>query len=73
MAVSGGACSAYNCLWEIDDSGRGRLLTKPTTTQRSLCVDVDEALHRLRTGELAIVAGGDMADLRQRIADGGMR
>ena len=67
------AIAAYWCFWEIDDSGSGRLLTKPTKTTRSLCVDVDEALRMLRTGERAVVAGGDMVALRERLAAYGVR
>lgn len=68
MAIAGGATTAYKCFWEIDDSGKGRLLATPTTTARTLCVDVPEALRRLRTGELAVVAGSDMAELHTAIA-----
>lgn len=71
MAIAGGSCSAYRCFWEIADGGEGRLVATPTTTTRALCVEVDEAMRRLRTGELAIVAGGDMADLRERLNERG--
>lgn len=69
MAIAGGSCSAYKCIWEIDDSGDGRLVATPTTTTRALCAEVDEAMRRLRTGELAIVAGGDMAELRRLLGN----
>lgn len=42
MAMAGGACSAYVC--QVRDN---RLLVEATTTLRSLCADVTEALGQL--------------------------
>lgn len=63
MAVAGGACSAYRC-WMIG----GELYVASTSTLRSLCTPVDEALERLEQGESVTVAGSDVAALRRRLA-----
>jgi len=62
MAVAGGACSAYRCF--VMD---GALHCQPTTTLRSQCVAVGEAVDILSRGETVIVQGSDMAALRSEL------
>jgi hypothetical protein len=38
-----------------------------TTTLRSMCTAVEEAMLRLSRGEVVTVAGSDMAEIRRRI------
>lgn len=70
MAVSGSVTAVYTCWWEIDDSGKGRLMTKPTARLRNECTSVDDALSKLRLGEACIVAEFDMDTLRERLKAG---
>lgn len=63
MAIAGGATSAYICSMDKE----GKLMTQPTTTQRSLCVTVDKAIERIKAGERVTVAGGDVTELRRRL------
>ncbi len=62
MAVAGGACSAYRCSVMED-----RLYCASTTTLRSLCVGVADAVERLGRGETVIVQGSDMQALRAEL------
>lgn len=59
MAIAGGACSAYRC--RVID---GELIVVATTTLRTLCVEPQDAVDVLSRGEWALLAGGDMAELR---------
>lgn len=68
MAVAGGATTAYAC-----QVVGGELFVHRTTTLRSECAKVDDAMQRLARGEVATVAGGDMAELRRRMAAEGVR
>lgn len=68
MAVAGGATTAYAC-----QVIGGELLVYRTTMLRSECATVDEAVAMLARGEVATVAGGDMAELRRRLAAEGVR
>lgn len=63
MAVAGGATTAYMCRVI-----GGELLVYRTTTLRSECATVDDAVQRLARCETVTVAGGDMAELRRRLA-----
>lgn len=38
-----------------------------TTTLRSMCIGVEEAMIKLGRGEVVTVAGADMAELRRQI------
>ena len=62
MAVSGGATTAYVC--QVHD---WQLTSTPTTRLRSECATVDHALQVLAAGERCVVAGSDMAALRDRL------
>ena len=67
MAVSGGATTAYVC------QVHGYELTvTPTTRLRSECATVDHALQVLAAGERCVVAGSDMAALRDRLRRAGV-
>ena len=68
MAVSGGATTAYVC--QVHD---WRLVCKPTTRLRSECAPVDHALQVLAAGERCVVAGSDMAALRDRLRRAGVQ
>ncbi len=59
MAVSGGATSAYQC--RIVDT---MLKTEATTRLRKDCVSPDAAVAALQSGQVVVVAGYDMAELR---------
>lgn len=63
MAIAGAATSAYWCAVMEE-----RLYCTPTTTLRSQCVDLAEAIERLGRGERVTVAGSDMAALREELA-----
>ena len=67
MAVSGGATTAYVC----QVSGY-ELTATPTTRLRSECATVDHALQVLAAGERCVVAGSDMAALRDRLRRAGV-
>lgn len=66
MAVAGGATTAYRC-WVQDDF----LQVARTTTLRTQCVDVKDALLPLSRGEVVTVAGSDMAALREALKNEG--
>ena len=67
MAVNGGATTAYVC------QVHGYELTAtPTTRLRSECATVDHALIELAKGERCVVAGSDMAALRERLRRAGV-
>ncbi len=68
MAVSGGATTAYVC----QVSGY-ELTCTPTTRLRSECATVDHALQELAKGEKCVVAGSDMAALRDRLRRAGVQ
>jgi hypothetical protein len=62
MAVAGGACAAYRV--QVRDR---QIDVQGTTTLRSMCTAVEEAMLRLSRGEVVTVAGSDMAEIRRRI------
>lgn len=64
MAIAGGACSAY---WVRYDNQQRWLHVRSTTTLRSECTPVDEAVQRLLLGEQVTVAGSDMVEVRRRM------
>lgn len=64
MAIAGGATTAYRC--RLED---GALVAVATSTLRSLCVAVDDAVPQLREGWPVLVAGSDMVTLRRLLAD----
>lgn len=68
MAVSGSVTAAYRC--RVSEF---RLEATPTTVLRSECANVEAALAILERGEACVVAGFDMARLRQRLASWGVR
>lgn len=67
VAVAGSATTAYSCMI----SGY-ELAAIPTTRARSECATVDDALQRLAKGERVVVAGSDMAALRDRLRRAGV-
>ena len=67
MAVSGGATSAYIC--QVHD---WQLMATSTTRLRTECATVDHALQVLERGERCVVAGSDMAALRDRLQRAGV-
>ena len=67
MAVSGSATTAYVC----QVSGY-ELTCQPTTRLRTECATVDHALIELAKGEKCVVAGSDMAALRDRLRRAGV-
>ena len=67
MAVSGGATTAY--VVQVHD---WQLVATPTTRLRSECATVDHALIELAKGERCVVAGSDMAALRERLRRAGV-
>ena len=68
MAAGGGATSAYKCQVHAYE-----LTTQPTTTLRTQCVRLDQALAALARGEQVTVAGADMAALQTHLAQVGVR
>lgn len=62
MAIAGGACSAYRV--NVRDR---QIHVQSTTTLRSMCIGVEEAMIKLSRGEVVTVAGADMAELRRQI------
>ena len=66
MAVAGGATTAYRC-WIQDDF----LQVARTTTLRTECTSVEDALLPLGRGEVVTVAGSDMAALRAALSKAG--
>ena len=67
VAVSGSATTAYSCMI----SGY-KLTVNQTTRARSECATVDDALQRLAKGERVVVAGSDVAALRDRLQRAGV-
>lgn len=67
MAISGSATTAYVC----QVSGY-ELMCTPTTRLRTECATVDHALQVLAAGERCVVAGSDMAALRDRLRRAGI-
>lgn len=67
MAMAGGATTAYYC--QIVGA---ELRTTSTTRLRSECATVDDALQRLAAGERVVVAGSDVAALRDRLLRAGV-
>lgn len=63
MAVSGSVTAAYRC--QVSEY---QLTATPTTVLRSECANVEAAVAILERGEACVVAGSDMAQLRQRLA-----
>lgn len=63
MAVAGSVTAAYRC--QVSEY---RLTATPTTVMRSECAPVADAVPQLERGETCVVAGFDMAQLRQRLA-----
>lgn len=59
MAIAGESVGAYR-VW-LDE---GRLVMVNTTTLRSLCDAVDAAVHTIRRGGVATVAGADVDAVR---------
>ena len=68
MAAGGGATSAYKCQVHAYE-----LTVQPTTTLRTQCVRLDQALAALARGEQVTVAGADMAALQMHLAQAGVR
>lgn len=68
MAVSGGATTAYTCQISGD-----ALAVQATTRLRTECATVDDALKRLANGESVVVAGSDVAALRDRLRRAGVQ
>jgi protein involved in polysaccharide export with SLBB domain len=67
MAAGGSATTAYQCTVQAY-----RLETTPTSRLRTDCATVSDAQERLQRGETVVVAGSDMAQLRQRLASFGV-
>ena len=68
MAAGGGATSAYRCQVHAYE-----LVIQPTTTLRTQCVRLDQALAALARGEQVTVAGADMAPLQMHLAQAGVQ
>ena len=68
MAAGGGATSAYKCQVHAYE-----LIVQPTTTLRTECAKLDQALAALARGEQVTVAGADMAALQMHLAQAGVR
>ena len=68
MAAGGGATSAYKCQVHAYE-----LVIQPTTTLRTQCARLDQALAALARGEQVTVAGADMAALQMHLAQAGVR
>ena len=74
MAVSGSSgtasytpVAAYVC--QVHD---WQLVISATTGLQPLCVAIDDALRMLAAGERCVVAGSDMAALRDRLRRAGV-
>lgn len=63
MAVSGKATVAYQM--QIQDGAL--CVVRSTSTLRSNCDHIDDALLHLSRGEIVTIAGGDIAELRRRV------
>jgi len=68
MAAGGGATSAYKCQVHAYE-----LVIQPTTTLRTECAKLDQALAALARGEEVTVAGADMAELQMHLAQAGVQ
>jgi len=68
MAAGGGATSAYMCQVHAYE-----LVIQPTTTLRTECAKLDQALAALARGEQVTVAGADMAALQMHLAHVGVQ
>jgi len=68
MAAGGGATSAYMCQVHAY-----QLVIQPTTTLRTECAKLDQALAALARGEEVTVAGADMAELQMHLAQAGVQ
>lgn len=68
MAAVGGATSAYKCQVHAYE-----LVIQPTTTLRTQCVRLDQALAALARGEQVTVAGFDMAALQVQLTQVGVQ
>ncbi len=68
MAAGGGATSAYKCRVNAYE-----LTVIPTTTLRTQCVRLDQALAALAKGEQVIVAGSDMVALQTHLLQAGVQ
>lgn len=63
MAIAGGACSAY----QVRVQDRQLQVVRSTTSLRSMCTGVEEAMLRLSRGEMVTVAGSDITELRRQV------
>ena len=63
MAIAGGACSAY----QVRVQDRQLQVVRSTTSLRSMCTGVEEAMLRLSRGETVTVAGSEMVELRRQV------
>ena len=68
MAAGGGATSAYKCQVHAYE-----LVIQPTTTLRTQCVRLYQALAALARGEQVTVAGADMAALQTHLLQVGVQ
>lgn len=60
--ATGSMTGAYRC--RVID---GVLIQTSTTYPSSLCDDIEDALTKLASGDVVIVAGGDKAALNERL------
>lgn len=68
MAMAGGVTAAYRC--QVRENW---LHVEYRAMPRAHCADtVEQAIERLERGEQVIVAGGDMGQLRTRLASLGI-
>ena len=67
MAIAGGMTGAYKC--QIQEY---RLTADKTTYPSKDCANIEAAVTILGRGESCIVAAGDVAKLRQRLASFGI-
>jgi hypothetical protein len=67
MAVAGGITTAYKC--QVSEY---RLHVQSTSYPKAECANIEAAIQMLQAGESCIVAGGDVAKLRQRLASFGV-
>lgn len=67
MAIAGGMTTAYRC--QVQEF---RLFTDKTTYPSTECANIEAAVAILERGESVIVAAGDVAKLRQRLASFGI-
>lgn len=62
MAIAGGMTQAWKCKMQ-----EYQLTATQTTYPKADCTKVEPALAQLQAGETVIVAGSDIAQLRQRL------